>query len=77
MHPALQNLEVIDIICSYTNHGTLPALACTCRVFEHAALNVLWRDLQSVGTLIRCMPDELFVIEPGRMVLQKPPDDKM
>ncbi|KAG2355754.1 hypothetical protein BDR07DRAFT_1425268 [Suillus spraguei] len=77
MHPALQNLEVIEIICSYTNHGTLPALACTCRVFEHAALNVLWRDLQSVGTLIRCMPDELFVIEPGRMVLQKPPDDKM
>ncbi|KAG2132633.1 hypothetical protein BD769DRAFT_549710 [Suillus cothurnatus] len=77
MHPALQNLEVINIISSHTKRGTLPALASTCRSFQHPALNVLWRDLQSVETLTRCMPGDLFTIEQGCMVLQKPPDDKM
>ncbi|KAG2074681.1 hypothetical protein BDR04DRAFT_1229255 [Suillus decipiens] len=76
MHPALRNLEVIHMICSYTKHETLPALACTCRAFEHPALNVLWRNLQSVDTLIECMPDDLFDFEQGDVVLQKPPDDK-
>ncbi|KAG1869802.1 hypothetical protein C8R48DRAFT_99907 [Suillus tomentosus] len=77
MHPALRNLEVVDIIVSHTNHGTLPALASTCRIFEDPVLDVLWRNLSSVETLTRCMPGDLFTVEQGRMVLQKPPDDKM
>lgn len=68
MHPALRNLEVIDIIISHTDHGTLPALASTCRIFEDPALDVLWRDLSSVETLTRCMPGDLFTVEQGRMV---------
>ncbi|KAG2111184.1 uncharacterized protein F5147DRAFT_771916 [Suillus discolor] len=77
MHPALRNLEVIDIIISHTAHGTLPALASTCRIFQDPALDVLWRNLSSVETLISCMPGDLFTVEQGCMVLQKPPDDKM
>ncbi|KAG1900593.1 uncharacterized protein F5891DRAFT_909718, partial [Suillus fuscotomentosus] len=54
----------------------LPALASTCRIFD-PALDVLWRNLSSVEALTRCMPGDLFTVEQGCMVLQKPPDDKM
>ncbi|KAG0700855.1 hypothetical protein DFH29DRAFT_1000766 [Suillus ampliporus] len=77
MHPALGNLEIICTISSYTQGASLPALASTCRAFEHPALNVLWRDLQSVGPLVRCLPSDLFSVDQGRMVLQKPLDGKM
>ncbi|KAG0700854.1 hypothetical protein DFH29DRAFT_876323 [Suillus ampliporus] len=77
MHPALTNLEVISIISSYTQRASLPALASTCRAFEHPALNALWRDLQSVGPLVRCLPSDLFSIDQGCVVLQKPVDGKM
>ncbi|KAG1816156.1 uncharacterized protein BJ212DRAFT_1272018 [Suillus subaureus] len=63
MHPALQILEVIDIISSHTEHRSLPALASTCRAFESPALNVLWRDLQSVEPLVKCLPSDLFGID--------------
>ncbi|KAG1752899.1 hypothetical protein EDB19DRAFT_1627623 [Suillus lakei] len=68
MHPALRNLEVIHTISSYTERGTLPALAATCRAFEHPALNVLWRDLDSVEPLIRCVPGDLFSFLQGSVV---------
>ncbi|KAG0700860.1 hypothetical protein DFH29DRAFT_604027 [Suillus ampliporus] len=78
MHQALRNLEVIHTISSHTEHGTLPALASACRAFEHPALNVLWRHLQSVKPLVECLPSDLFGIDRGYVVvLQKPPDDKM
>ncbi|KAG1751463.1 uncharacterized protein EDB91DRAFT_1105686 [Suillus paluster] len=85
MHPALRNPEVIYTISSYTEHGSIPALASTCRAFERPALNVLWRDLQSVEPLIRCLiSEDLFDTVQydhddfkEHMVLQKPLDDKM
>ncbi|KAG0700858.1 hypothetical protein DFH29DRAFT_1053820 [Suillus ampliporus] len=77
MHQALRNLEVIHTISSHTENGTLPALASTCRAFEHPALNVLWRHLQSVEPLVKCLPSDLFGIDQGCVVLQKPLDDKM
>ncbi|KAG1870229.1 hypothetical protein DFJ58DRAFT_723125 [Suillus subalutaceus] len=77
MHPALTNLEVICTISSYTQHGSLPALASTCRAFKHLALNALWRDLQSVEPLVKCLPSDLFSIDQGRVVLQKPIDSKL
>ncbi|KAG2043386.1 hypothetical protein BDR03DRAFT_1087596 [Suillus americanus] len=77
MHPALTNLEVIYTICSFTQHGSLPALASTYRAFEHPALNSLWRDLQSVEPLVKCLPNNLFGVDQGGVVLRKPPDDGM
>ncbi|KAG1751459.1 uncharacterized protein EDB91DRAFT_609264 [Suillus paluster] len=77
MHPALTTLDIICTISSHTEHGSLPALASTCRAFEHPALNVLWRDLQSVGPLVRCLPSNLFGIDEGCVVLQNPIDGKM
>ncbi|KAG1752883.1 hypothetical protein EDB19DRAFT_2021684 [Suillus lakei] len=77
MHPALTNLEVICIISSYTERKSLPALASTCRAFKHPALNALWRDLQSVEPLVKCLPSDLFSIDQGCVVLQKPIDSKM
>ncbi|KAG2043389.1 hypothetical protein BDR03DRAFT_1087599 [Suillus americanus] len=77
MHPALRILEVIDIISSHTEHGSLPALASTCRTFENPALNVLWRNLHSVGPLVKCLPSDLFGSDRGCLVLQRPPDGKV
>ncbi|KAG1777764.1 hypothetical protein EV702DRAFT_1100692 [Suillus placidus] len=77
MHSALTNLEIICTISSFTQCRTLPALASTCRAFEHPALNALWRDLQSVEPLVKCLPSDLFSIDQGCVVLQKPVDGKM
>ncbi|KAG2355750.1 hypothetical protein BDR07DRAFT_1613517 [Suillus spraguei] len=80
MHPALLNLDVIYTISSYTEHKSLPALASTCRGFEHLALNVLWRDLPSVDPLVKCLPSDLFSLDQGHevtVVLQKPVDSNM
>lgn len=74
MHPALRILEVIDTVCSHAEHESLPALASTCRAFEISALNALWRNLQSVEPLVKCLPSDLFGIN---WTLQKPLDHKM
>jgi hypothetical protein len=60
MHPALRILEVIDAISSHVGNESLPALASTCRAFESPALNVLWRKLESVEPIVKCLPSELF-----------------
>ncbi|KAG2740912.1 hypothetical protein P692DRAFT_20880501 [Suillus brevipes Sb2] len=77
MHAALRNLEVIHVVSSHTEHGTLPALASACRAFQSPALNVLWRDLHSVEPLLRCLPADLFGFDRGCTVLQKPLDNTM
>ncbi|KAG1752886.1 hypothetical protein EDB19DRAFT_1670362 [Suillus lakei] len=76
MHPALTNLEVICTISSYTQRRSLPALASTCHAFKHPALNALWRDLQSVKPLVRCLPSHLFGGLRG-VELREPLDDGM
>ncbi|KAG0706741.1 hypothetical protein DFH29DRAFT_1076734 [Suillus ampliporus] len=78
MHPALQNFDIRCMICSCTQHTSLPALASTCRAFKCPALNILWRDLQSLEPLIGCLPSDLFGLDlEGSMALQKPLDSKM
>ncbi|OJA19389.1 hypothetical protein AZE42_12927 [Rhizopogon vesiculosus] len=77
MHPALQNFELLSMISSYTHHGSLPALASTCRAFEHPALDVLWRDLQSMEPFVRCLPGNLIGIDRGHLALRKPLDANM
>ncbi|KAG2343855.1 hypothetical protein BDR05DRAFT_1059388 [Suillus weaverae] len=77
MHPALQNFDIICTICLYVHHRSLPALASTSRIFERPALDVLWRNLQSMEPLVKCLPSDLFGIELGRMVLLKPLDARI
>ncbi|KAG1761783.1 hypothetical protein EDD22DRAFT_804142 [Suillus occidentalis] len=78
MHPALQNFDIICTICLYVHDESLHALASTCRIFERPALDALWRDLQSVEPLVKCLPSDLFGTEHGRMagVLLKPLDTR-
>lgn len=63
MHPALQNFDIICTICLYVHYKSLPALASTCRIFERPALDVLWKNLQSVEPLVKCLPSDLFGTE--------------
>lgn len=56
------------MISSYVKCSSLPSFASTCRAFEHPALNALWRDLQSVKPLVKCLPDDLFGFDKGGVV---------
>ncbi|KAG1857703.1 hypothetical protein DFJ58DRAFT_878111 [Suillus subalutaceus] len=76
MHSALQNFDIICTICLYVHRGSLSALASTCRIFEGPALDVLWRNLESVEPLVKCLPSNLFGIEKGHIALRKPLDAK-
>ncbi|KAH7907182.1 hypothetical protein BJ138DRAFT_531093 [Hygrophoropsis aurantiaca] len=42
---------------------TLNALARTCKTFSEAALDVVWRDLDSFVKLVQCMPQDLWYME--------------
>ncbi|KAH7905940.1 hypothetical protein BJ138DRAFT_1118024 [Hygrophoropsis aurantiaca] len=61
MHPALLVGEIqLHIFNEISNKNTLNALARTCQAFTEAALDVLWRDLDSFTRLIECMPHDLW-----------------
>ncbi|KAH7914052.1 hypothetical protein BJ138DRAFT_489052 [Hygrophoropsis aurantiaca] len=60
MHPALLIGEIqLCIFNQLSEKRTLNALARTCQIFSEAALDVLWRDLDSFARLIQCMPEDL------------------
>jgi hypothetical protein len=42
---------------------TLLALALTCESFTGPALDLLWRELDGLGPLIRCLPPTLWKLE--------------
>ena len=66
MHDCLLVSEILsNILNTYdasTKAGTssLLALATTCRIFQQPALDVLYRDLKSISTLIKCLPRDLW-----------------
>jgi hypothetical protein len=70
MHRALELLEIVETICDQVYKQPIPSemrkdlaiLARTCTSFLNPALNVLWRDQQTICNLLRCMPDDLWDI---------------
>ena len=60
-------LEIQDILSNIFHHFFLPeshtaahdlaALARTCRTFKEPALDVLWRTLNNLSPLARCLPE--------------------
>ncbi|KAJ7929603.1 hypothetical protein B0H13DRAFT_1964083 [Mycena leptocephala] len=70
MHRALELLEIVETICDQVGgqpilsggRKDLATLARTCTSFLNPALNVLWRDQQTICNLLRCMPDDLWDI---------------
>ncbi|KAJ7918809.1 hypothetical protein B0H13DRAFT_2321119 [Mycena leptocephala] len=71
MHPALQVVELVEIICAQVAEArpphasesrSLARLARTCTIFLNPALNVLWRHQGTILNVLRCMPSDLWCI---------------
>ena len=64
MHHALEIQEILSNIFDHfflvddrAATTDLAALARTCRVFKEPALDVLWRILDNLSPLARCLPE--------------------
>ncbi|KAG9309966.1 hypothetical protein JVU11DRAFT_9999 [Chiua virens] len=67
MHRCLSIVEVQRAIFREVQTGpfgnaTLARLARTCRIFQNAALDILWETLPSIRYLIQCLPPDLWKI---------------
>ena len=67
MHHCLLVPEIVANIAAECNDATymtetssLFAMATTCRAFHESALDALYRDLWSIGPLIKCLPRDLW-----------------
>ncbi|OAX31743.1 hypothetical protein K503DRAFT_750464 [Rhizopogon vinicolor AM-OR11-026] len=49
---------------------TLPALALTCKSFTRPALDALWKELDGLGPLVRCLPQSLWKLDKQELVRQ-------
>jgi len=58
--------ELVDI--NSERNKTLLALALTCTSFTEMALDLLWKKLDEVTPLIRCLPRSLWKIDKMRLV---------
>ncbi|KAF7356912.1 hypothetical protein MVEN_01027000 [Mycena venus] len=70
MHRALQIVEVVEMVCAQVTHfrasRDLACLARTSTIFLDPALNVLWRHQDTIVNILRCMPEDLWVITETR-----------
>ncbi|KAF7354656.1 hypothetical protein MSAN_01379200 [Mycena sanguinolenta] len=64
---ALQIAEIVRMICDEAESGqykrrfeALLALATTSKTFSEPALNIIWREQDSLVPLVKCMPDTLW-----------------
>lgn len=61
MHPCLGIAEVQNEIfeyCSEEQTTMLAHLSVVCRAFYDTALDILWRELDDVSPLIKCIPSD-------------------
>ncbi|KAF9231249.1 hypothetical protein BU15DRAFT_56395 [Melanogaster broomeanus] len=77
MHPCLNIVEVQQAIFRevyFQQRGDLASLARTCRAFNSNSLDVLWATLDSFALLVKCLPRDLWRIDPEdkEMVFQRP-----
>ncbi|KAJ7116895.1 hypothetical protein C8R44DRAFT_983272 [Mycena epipterygia] len=62
MHRCLHIREMVDMVFEFSKSSprTLAVLARTCTAFQNPALDILWRDQDTLMNLLRCMPSDLF-----------------
>ncbi|KAF5346541.1 hypothetical protein D9756_010030 [Leucocoprinus leucothites] len=86
MHTCLQIPELTSMICheirmasgglhKAENRDALLALACTSRSWSSAALDCLWYEIRGMEPLIRCMPQDLWKSDGGRLIFRRPLTD--
>lgn len=72
MHPCLSIDEVLRLLArllvASEAKGTAVALACCCKTFEEAALDVLWETQNRLTPLLKCFPRDVWEEKDGRFV---------
>ena len=63
MHPALNILEIVVDVFSYLDKKTLRSLSRTSRSLREPALDLLWREQDSLIPLFKCLPQSRWVEE--------------
>lgn len=63
MHPCLLVDEIARKILDYAPKRDQFSLAITCKAFAEPALDTLWHEQRSLVPLIRCMPQDLWIIK--------------
>lgn len=63
MHRTLHILEIIVDVFSLLDKKSLSVLARTCRSFHEPALDLLWREQESLLPLLKCLPQNQWVEE--------------
>ncbi|KAJ6540330.1 hypothetical protein B0H19DRAFT_1268930 [Mycena capillaripes] len=76
MHHCLKITEIVDMICFHLHPKSssppwpakpfrdLAAMAKTCQIFLNPALDYLWSSATLVQLVIRCMPADLWAVDP-------------
>jgi hypothetical protein len=62
--------KIVELIWAsgFPRKKTLLALALTCKSFMGPALDLLWRELDELNPLIRCLPPSLWKIDKQELV---------
>ncbi|OJT10643.1 hypothetical protein TRAPUB_12837 [Trametes pubescens] len=55
--------DVLELICEWTDPGSLSIMARTARVLHEPAIHALWRVLPSLIPILRCFPADSWTIE--------------
>ncbi|KAK7044494.1 hypothetical protein R3P38DRAFT_2879087 [Favolaschia claudopus] len=65
MHRCLLVAEIVCLISHQIENSSLPSFARVCKAFRDPALDVLWSHQDSLGNLLRCMPEGVWEEAPG------------
>jgi len=63
MHPCLQINELLDAIVEELYGSDLIALATVCHKLSSPALDQIWRSIDSIESLLACLPSEIVIRE--------------
>jgi hypothetical protein len=63
--------ELVSFGRPRSRNSTLLALALTCKSFTELALDLLWRKLDRLSPLIRCLPPSLWTLSKEKLVSHK------
>ena len=68
MHKALCLSEIILRVCAFMDRSTLAVVARCNKDLHESSTQVLWSDLWNLGLLIRCFPQDAWLVEEGDLV---------
>jgi hypothetical protein len=60
--------EILENIVGHVEKTGLGRLARTSRLFQDVALDALYKELDTLGSLMRCMTDDVCTVANGRLV---------